>query len=150
MKLKYQTGIATLFQFISMSVLGFANGVNSVVVTCSNSSGDCVSNLLVSLIFFILTDLWFAFVWILGAGAQEKRSRRLSQGLIAAEVAIALVATFNAKHHTDWLSLITSLLDVAMSVWVIILAWRLMRSDGGRIVTHQRTNRRPRTRATKG
>lgn len=142
MKIKYQTGIVTLFQFISMSVLGFANGVNSTVSTCHSGNGDCVSNMLVTLIFTIFLVLWFGFVWILGLTAQDRRSKRLSQMLIGAELAIALVATFNAKHHTDWLSLFTSLLDLSLAIWVIFLAWRLMRSGGGRIVTGQRRRQR--------
>ena len=142
MHFRYQTAIATLIQFITLTVLGFANGVDSVVTTCHNSSGDCVSNMLVSMIFFILTALWFAAVWILGSAAQERRNKRLAQALIAAEVLIALVAAFNAKHHTDWLGLITSLIDIALAIWVITLAYRLMCSNGGRVVAKPRTRHR--------
>lgn len=146
MKLTYQTAVATLIQFILLSFLGIANGLNSVVTTCRHDGGDCVSNLLVSLIFFILTALWFAAVWVLGYTAQERRSRRLAQLLIIAELLIAMVAFFNAKHHTDILSLVTSLIDLCLAIWVISLAFRLMRSKGKRIPS---TSQRSRKRQTK-
>lgn len=142
MKLKYQTGIATLIQFIALAVLAFANGVNSVVSTCHSDNGNCVSNLIVTLIFTIILVVWFGFIWVLGFTAQHQRSKRLSQLLIAIEAGVILVAAFNAKHHTDWLSLATSFIDVALGLWVVFLAFRLMRSDGGRIVTGQRRRSR--------
>lgn len=146
MKLTYETGIATLIQFITLSLLNIATGTNSVVTTCRHSGGDCVSNLIVSMIFFILVAGWFAAVWLLGYMAQERRSRRLAQLLIAAEAFIALIALFNAKHRTDALSLVTSLIDLILAIWIITLAFRLMRAGGGRVVTGTRTRQRPRRR----
>ncbi len=145
MKLTYETAIATFIQFIILSFLGIANGLNSVVTTCRHSSSDCVSNLIVSLIFFILTAVWFGAIWLLGFIAQDRRSKRLAQLLICAECLIALVALFNAKHHTDILSLFTSVIDLVLAIWVIILAYRLMRAGGGRVVSHQRPRRRHKT-----
>lgn len=145
-KLTYETAIATLIQFITLSLLNIATGTDSVVTTCRHSGGDCVSNLIVSLIFFMLVTGWFAAVWLLGYMAQERRSRRLAQLLIVAEVLIALVASFNAKHHTDALSLATSLIDLALAIWVITLAYRLMRAGGGRVVTRSLNRQRPRQR----
>ncbi len=138
MKITYQTSIATFIQFIILSLLGIANGANSVVTTCRHDSTNCVSNLIVSLIFFILTALWFGAIWILGSIAQERRSRRLAQLLIAAEAGIALVAYFNAKHHNNILDLTTSVLDLGLAVWVILLSYRLMRLGGGRAVVRRR------------
>lgn len=146
MKLTYETAIATLIQFVTLTLLNVANGLNSVISTCHSSGSDCISNMIVSLIFFLLTAAWFAFVWVLGYSAQERRSRRLAQLLIAAEALIALVAFFNAKHHTDWLSLATSIIDLGLSLWIITLAWRLMKSGGGRVVTQKsRPRQRPRS-----
>lgn len=130
MKFRYGTGFATLLQFILLSLLGIANGLNSIVTTCHSTGRDCISNLIVSLIFFIITVAWFAFIWVLGYTAQERRSKRLAQLLIAAEALIAMVAYFNARHHTDALSLITSLVDLALAIWIIILAILLIRSIG--------------------
>ncbi len=144
MKFRYETGIITFVQFVVLSLLGIANGLNSVVTTCHASGNDCISNMIVSLIYFILTTAWFAFIWILGYTAQDRRSRRLAQLLIAAESLIALIAFFNARHHTDLLGLVTSIIDLALAVWVITLAVRLMRAGGGRVVTPQRRRRRSR------
>lgn len=142
MTLTYQTSVATLIQFITLSFLGIANGLNSVVTTCRSETGDCMSNLLVSIIFFIITAVWFGLIWVLGWAAQNRRSKRLAQLLICAEVLIAMVAYFNAKNHPDKLSLFTSVVDLALALWIIYLAFRLMRAGGGRIVARQRTRRR--------
>jgi len=142
MKLTYQTGIATFIQFVSLSLLNIANGANSVVATCRHDSTNCISNLIVSLIFFMLTVAWFAAVWLLGYTAQDRRSKRLAQLLIAAEGFIALIALFNAKHHTDLIGLGTSLIDLALALWIIVLAFRLMRAGSNRVVARQRVRRR--------
>lgn len=147
MKLTYQTGIAAFIQFVILSFLGIANGANSVVTTCRHDSTNCVSNLIVSLIFFMLTVAWFAAVWLLAYMAQENRSRRLAQLLICAEGLIGLIALFNARHHTDILSLLTSLIDLGLAIWVAWLAFRLMRAGGGRVVARQRRRRSPKKSA---
>ncbi len=144
MKFKYETAVITMVQFIVLSLLGIANALNSIVSTCHSTHGDCVSNLIVSLIFFILTVVWFGFVWILGYNAQERRSHRLAWLLIAAEIFIAMIALFNAKHHTDMLGLGTSVVDLFLAIWVISLAFRLVRAGGGRVVTKQRPRQRRR------
>ena len=147
MKLTYETAIATFVQFVALSLLNIANGTNSVITTCRSDGSNCVSNLIVSLIFFLLVTGWFAAVWLLGYMAQERRSRRLAQLLIIVEACVALVALFNAKHHTDALSLATSLIDLALAIWVITLAYRLMRAGGGRVVvTRSLTRQRHRQR----
>ncbi len=140
MKLTHQTGIATLIQFIALSFLNIANGINSVATNCRKDGSDCVSNLLVSIIFFILITLWFGSIWLLGYFAQKSRNKRLAQLLICAEALIALVAAFNARHHIDALSLITSLIDLVLALWIITLAFRLMRS-GGKRITGRRTRK---------
>lgn len=138
----YETAVATFIQFIVLSLLNIANGVNSVVTTCRHDNQDCVTNLMVSLVFFILAALWFAAIWMLGLIAQDRRSKRLAQLLIAAESLVALVALFNAKHHTDVLSLFTSLVDLALAVWIIYLSIRLMKAGGGRVVNRPRRRRK--------
>ena len=142
MKLKYETAIATLVQFVALTLLNVGTGTVSVVSTCHQGNGGCISNLLVSLIFFILLALWFAGIWVLGYAAQERRSKRLAQLLIAAEAMVAVVALFNAKHHTDPLSLATSIIDFCLAIWVITLAYHLIRSGGGRIVSRQKPRAR--------
>jgi hypothetical protein len=141
MKLRYETGIATLIQFVVISLLNIATGANSVVTACRSDEG-CVSDLLVSVIFYLMVVGWFGFIWILGYAAQERRSKRLAQLLIGAELLVMAVAYFNTQHYNDHISLITSWIDLFLAAWVIFLAFRLMRAKGGRVVTRQRS--RPR------
>lgn len=145
MLFKYQVAIITLVQFITISFLGIANGLYSIISTCVEHD-ECLSNALVSIIYFILIAVWFGFLWILAYSAQERRSKRLAQLLIAAEGLVALIALFNARHHPDPLGLITSIVDFVLAIWVILLAFRLMRAKGGRVVVKQRGKRRPRAR----
>lgn len=149
MKLKYETAVATLIQFVLLTFLNIATGLSSVVSECHKDSSNCVSNLLVSLIFFLLISVWFGFIWILGFAAQDRRSKRLARVLIGAEVFIALIALFNAKHHTSILSLTTSLIDLTLALWVITLAYRLSRADGGRIMSKPRARQRRHSGAPK-
>ena len=146
MKLTYQTGVATLVQFITLTFLGFANGVNSTVTSCRKGE-DCIVDILLAIVFFIITALWFGAVWILGYFAQERRSKHLALLLIGAEGLIVLVAMVNIKGHTDILSLATSIIDTILALWIAVLAFRLMRSGGGRVVKGGRN--RPRQRRPK-
>lgn len=144
MALRYETGIATLTQFIVMTLLNFANAISSSVTGCTNGGNDCVSNVILSLLFFLLITAWFGFLGMLGYAAQERRNPRLAQILLAAEGAVAMVSLFNARHFPDLLGLLTSLIDFGLAAWVAWLAFRLMRARGGRIVTaSSRARKRP-------
>lgn len=134
MRLRYETGTATLLQFAVVTILAFINQIVSIISTCVKHDGDCVSNSLVSLILVILVAIWFGFISALGYAAQDKRSKRLAQFLIGAEALNVLISLFNAKHYPNVLGLITSLIDLAFAAWIIVLAWRLMKANGGRIV----------------
>ncbi len=90
MRLTYQTGIATFIQFIVFSFLTFASQVGSVVTTCHKDGSNCVSNLITSVILYILVAIVFCIIWIIGYGAQERRSKRLAQLLICIEAFVAL------------------------------------------------------------
>lgn len=148
MKLTYETGTATLIQFIVLSLLNIATGTHSVIATCANDHSNCVSNLIVSIVFYILIVGWFATVSALGFAAQLRRSKRLAQLLICAEGLIALVALFNIKlnlaHGHDALTLITSITDLVLALWISLLAFRLMRAKGGRVVARSRVRQRRR------
>ena len=135
MRLRYETGTATLIQFAVVTILAFINQVTSIISTCLKHDGDCVSNSLVSLILVILVALWLGFISALGYAAQDKRSRRLAQVLVGAEGLNVMISLFNAKHFPDTLGLITSVIDLALAAWIILLAWRLMKANGGRIVS---------------
>ena len=144
-KLTHETSLATMIQFIVMGLLNIANGLNSIVTNCVEGS-SCVSNLFGSVIYFMLITGWFGFIVLLGYMAHERRSKRFAQALIAAEGMVALIAYFNARHYPDHLGLITSLVDLVLALWIITLAFRLMRS-GGKRITKQRPRQRRRSPA---
>lgn len=144
MKLTYETGIATLVQFIVLSLLNIATQVTSIVTTCHAKSSNCLTNALSSTGYFMAIVIWFAIVWILGYMAQKRRSRRLSVLLISAEAMIVIIALHNAKAHTDIIGLVTSLIDIALALWVIWLAFHLFRAGSRRIVASERSRRRHR------
>jgi hypothetical protein len=137
MKLTYETGTATLIQFIVLGLLNIATGIGSTVSSCRTDS-DCLGSVFLNFIFYLVLVAWFGTVTVLGFAAQQKRSKRLAQILICAEGLVALVSLFDAKHHNDLLGLITSVADFILAAWVIILAFRLMRANGGRVVRTQR------------
>ncbi|MEI6756162.1 MAG: hypothetical protein WCK80_04090 [bacterium] len=143
MKIKYETGTATLVQFIALSLLGILNALNSIISTCHSAADECVTNAMLSTIFFMITVFFFAVIWVLGYTVQDRRSKRLAQLLIMVELLIMIVALFNARHHTDILSLFTSVLDFGLAVWVIVSAAVLIKYGGKRVVTHRQ---RPRKR----
>jgi purine-cytosine permease-like protein len=146
MKLTYETGTATLIQFIVLSLLNIVSALVSIITTCRHEGGNCTGNLLTSIIFYIMVVGWFGLVTVIGYAALDRRSKRLAQLLIITEVVIALVALFNIKlnlrYHSGWLSLFTSLADLILAVWIITLAYRLMKAGGGRVV-RQRQRHRP-------
>lgn len=118
-----------------MTVLNMANGVYSGVQQCTDGSNDCVGNLILVLLYFMVITAWFAFLWLLAASAQDKRSRKLALLLMIAELGVAAVALMDAKHHSYVLGLVTSLVDAVLALWVAMLAFRLARAGGGRVTT---------------
>lgn len=146
MRLKYEISLVTLVQFIVMSLLSLANSLNSIIVTCVKESGTCIENMIPSIILFILIAIWFAFIWILGYTVQERRGRKLTAALIGAEGITALVALFSVKHHVDALSLVTSLIDLVLSSWVLLLATRIFIAGESRVVSRRHGRGRARNR----
>lgn len=139
---KYEVGIIAFVQFVLLSFLSLANSLNSIISTCIHQSGQCIENMIPSIILFILIAVWFAFIWVLAYTVQDRRSRKLTATLIGAEFFIAVVALFSVKHHSDWLSAATSTIDLILSVWIIVLAIRIFRAGNARVVSGQRRRRR--------
>jgi len=139
MKLTYETGTATLIQFIVLGILNILTGLDSIAQTCRHDSPNCLENVFTSFIFYLLIISWFGIVCVIGYAAEQKRSRRLAQLLILAEILIAFVAFFNIKlnlkYHNGLLSLFTSAADLILAIWIITLAYRLMKAGSGRVVT---------------
>jgi hypothetical protein len=144
MRLTHETGIATLLQFIVLGLMNVAGTINSTVHSCRTEENDCLTNIFVSSILFLLLMGWFGLVCLVGYMAQERRSKRLAQLLIAAQGLIALVSVFSIRFPTDLLGQITSVVALISAIWIITLAYRLMRSGGQRI-TRTKTGRQRRS-----
>jgi Ca2+/Na+ antiporter len=143
MRLTYETGTATLIQFIVLGLLNIADALQSIISTCAHSGGDCVGNLLSSIIFYFLIVIWFGIILIIGFGAQQRRNKRLAELLILAELAVIVVAAYNIKldhfgFHNGILSLVTSIIDIILCGWVIKVAYQLTKASSGRVVKRQR------------
>jgi sugar phosphate permease len=136
MKLTYQTGIATLIQFILLSFLTLFSQVGSVVSTCRTDSNNCMGNLITSIVFYIVVAVVFGGIWLIGLAAQNLRSKRLALLLIGIEGLTALIALFSVKlslNSKNIFSITASFVIAVLAVWTISLAFRLMRSEGKRI-----------------
>lgn len=135
MRLRYETGIGTLVQFIATSLMNFVSTLVAIIGGCiGNSSASCVSNALVSLILLIIIIFALGFLLVLGYAAQERRSSRLAKLLIASEALAALIYLYDTQHATNIFERLTNIVSCLLAVWVIVLAWRLSRAKGGRIV----------------
>jgi hypothetical protein len=148
MRLTYETGTAALIQFIVLGLLNIGTALQSIITTCNHSGGDCVGNLLSSVIYYVLIVAWFGVILGIGFAAQQGRNKRLAMMLICAELAVLVVAAYNVKldhlgFHNGILSLVTSCVDVIISVWVMSIAYRLIRASGGRVVKRQRHRKNP-------
>jgi hypothetical protein len=149
-KLRYETGTATLVPFLVIMLLGFIGGIAGVVSQCKdNGVASCVQDSVVTFAYILILAGWFGFIAMLGYAAQDQRSHRLAKVLILVEALVLMVALFNAKHHPDVLGLVTSLTDAGLAAWIIVLAFRLNMAKGGRITTAPASKPRRRRTATK-
>jgi hypothetical protein len=144
-KLTYQTGIGTMIQFILLSFLALGSQAVSVVTECTSKDGNCIGNLLTSIIFYMLVAVVFGSIWIIGLWAQDRRSKRLALMLIGIEGIIAAVSLFSLKlslhGHKNVFGLAASFLIFVMACWIALLAYRLMRAEGGRVSPGRRQRR---------
>ena len=142
MRLTYETGSATLIQFIIIAFLNIANALDSIISGCTHGSTTCVTNMLSSVLYYIAIVAWFFLIVVFGYMAQSKRRKRPAILLILSESAVFIFAAANIKlgitYHNGALGLFTSLVDLILSVWVITLAYRLMKAGGGRVVSRSR------------
>ena len=144
MRLRYETGIGTLVQFIATAVLSFLTTLVSIIGGCTGGVGaNCVSNALVSLILLIIIIFALGFLLVLGYAAQERRSSRLAKFLIASEILAALIFLYDTQHALSIFDRLTNLASCLLAIWVIVLAWRLSRAKGGRIVKVRSRRRSP-------
>ena len=70
MKLRYNTGQATIVQFIVVMLLGFVSSTISLIQAVdSEGSGSFATNLLLTVFIVILQALWLGFICVVGFAA---------------------------------------------------------------------------------
>lgn len=148
MRLTYQTGVATLIQFILVSFFTLGSQTVSTISDCSKDGSNCIIKVITAIVFYIVVAVFFGIIWILGYTAQTRRSKRWTQLLICSEGFVFLLAAFSLKlnlHSRSTSGAVASFFMLVMTTWILSLAFRLLRSGGAR-VTRQRT--RPRISST--
>ncbi len=143
-KLKYETGVAATVQFIALTILNFISGADSAIRQCVSGNGGCVSNIVLSVLYFMVITIWFGALWLAGYAAQDRRSKRICQLLIMAEGLVALIGLFEmTRTTTSLLGKLIALIELVTAVWISWLAFKIMRAKGGRI----RTRRHPQSQS---
>jgi hypothetical protein len=142
MRLRYETGIATLVQFVIGVGLSFIGSAASILSGCHrHSAAECASNTLVSLVLIIITAAVLAAIAAFGYVAQERRSTRLALILIGIEGMAALFYLFDAKQSAGLLDRISNLISFLVAGWVVVITIGLAQSRGRRIVSVGRRRR---------
>lgn len=143
MKLHYQTGTATFIQLALVMLLIVINNLVGFIIACTSDSSECAISAMFSLVFIIFSGIWFIFVSAVGYAAEEKRSSKLAYVLIAGQLVTLGAAYGFSQYPSNWFGAVSSVVIMLSCVWIIVLAWRLSRAKGGRIVS--RATRRTRT-----
>jgi hypothetical protein len=146
MTIRYETAITTFAQLAVATLFVMLGGVFDTVKHCTEAS-DCVANSFLWLIIVFMVAIWFIMLCSLGYLAQEKRSYKLARLLIAGELFTAFITFMLFSHPSSPISAIGALTVFGLSVWTIILAWRIYKARGSRIVTPAQKTR-PRRRPT--
>lgn len=131
--LRYQTGTASFIQLAVVVLLVVVNNLFTLVDSCK-SGGECAVTALFSMIFIFMTALWFFVLSAIGYAAEERRSRNLAYMLILGQLATMGIAYGFFKHPANWFGMLSALIVILLAAWVIMLAWRLSKAKGGRIV----------------
>lgn len=153
MKLRYNTGQATIVQFIAVMLLGFVSSTISLFQAVdSEGSGSFATNLLLTVFILILQAVWLGFICVVGFAAQDKRNRSLALLLIGLEGINLVVAFMNIRHPGNPVAFLASLTHILIALYIIWLAYEIYRARGKRIVSRTRTplaTARPRRRASR-
>lgn len=146
MVMRYHTSLATFIQLAVMTLMVIVGGIIDVAKNCENSN-ECVTNSFLWIIIAFMLALWYFGLFGLGYLAQEKRSRRLTKLLIAAESFTAFVALMFLKNPSSVYSGIGAAVALFFALWIIFLAYRIHKAKGGRITTTKHSgSTRPRRR----
>lgn len=147
MKLRYETAITTFVQLALMALLIIVGGVIETFKECQDGASSCVASSFLWLVMLIFGAGFFVCLSALGYFTQAKRSRRLAILLIFAELGIAAISFKFLTNPSSVLSGLGSFAMLGLALWTIVLAYRLTRAKGGRIVA--KTKQAPRARRSK-
>ncbi len=140
-RLRYETGIITFVQLVTVVPLAFVNGLLDIFDSIGEGEGHVMETIIFAMIFVLMLAFWFGLVSALGYAAQERRSRFFAKMLIAAELGTGGAALLYMQHPGDALGFITALIIGLLALWAIVLAFRLHQSRGGRIVARGGSHR---------
>jgi hypothetical protein len=144
MKLKYETGVATIIQFAFLELLAIPIVVVEIVSSCTGHGTQCSTNVFLSPIIFLLKAILYGALALIGYIAQEKRNNRLAWLLVLGELGLIPFSLFNLIHDTNYLTRFTSVIGLLFALWIIVLSYNLAHAKGGRIV--KRASVKPRHR----
>jgi len=144
MKITHETSTATLIQASVMWILNVITQVQASISSCIHHD-SCVSGIVINLLFVLVLGVWLMFLSALGYMAENRRSRKFATALILGEGLVAIVTFFNIRHFPNILGLVTSIVDCAMAIWIIFIAFRLRQSITTTVATAP-TGQRPRRR----
>lgn len=142
MKLHYQTGTATFIQLAVVLFLIVLNNVIAYVQDCFVQDTGCVATAFVSMVMIVFAGIWLLILSILGYAAQERRNKRIAYTLIGLEAFTLLIALMLARLPGNWFAGLSAVIAALIAAWVMLLAFRISRAKGGRIVQRQRPRRR--------
>lgn len=141
MKLHYQTGTATFIQLAVVVFLIVLNNLVAFIQACTANASNCVVTAFLSMVIIVGAGLWFMALSALGYAAQERRSPRLAKILIGAQLFTAFIALMIVRLPGNWMAGLSAFVTLVVAVWVAVLAYRLSKAKGGRIVQKAQTRR---------
>jgi FtsH-binding integral membrane protein len=145
MTLRYETSITTFIQLVITSLFIIVGGVIETGKECQNGASSCVVSSFLWMVILLFVGGFFVCLTALGYFAQTKRSSRLAKLLIVAELGVALACLMLIRTPSSVLGGIGSFLIFLLSLWTVVLAYRLTKAKGARIVATTRTQKaRPR------
>ncbi|HET8992093.1 MAG TPA: hypothetical protein VFN31_03620 [Candidatus Saccharimonadales bacterium] len=142
MHLTHETSKATIFQLMIIGLMNIVSTISSIVSNCTQSKGQCAINMLTSTILYIGIIISLIVLAFLGYQAQTKRTKKRTRLLIVGELIVFFISAVNIKlgidAHAGAFSLFTNFFALILSVWVMTLAYRLLKAGGGRVVNRRR------------
>lgn len=142
MRLHYQTGTATFIQLVVVLFLIVLNNVIAFIQDCFIRDAGCVAPAFVSMVMIVFAGIWLMILSVIGYAAQERRNKRVAYTLMGLQAFTMLIALMLARLPGNWFAGVSAVIAAVLAGWVIILAFRISRAKGGRIVQRQRPRRR--------